>query len=108
MKKKFLTLLVGSLLGFSVSAANGDFTISSVGSSNGTNTIFIETIEAATATTNCSNRKLFRLPDSDKSADRLFSLALSAQAQNKKITLDYNIDECLEGGVLISVFRLKG
>lgn len=96
-----------AFLSFDVNAVQGDFTIVSVGSSNNTNTIFIETSESAVSSTECYRKNVFRISDTDKSADRLFSLALAAQAQDKKITIDYSESECLESGILIKVFRLK-
>ena len=57
----------------------GDFTILSVGGSNNTNTVYIETDETITNSI-CSNKNNFRLPDTDKNADRFFSLSMAAQA----------------------------
>ena len=105
MNKILKLLFVGCFLIGNVYAAQGNFTIESIGGSNNTSTVFIETLEEAD--TECSDNKLFRLPDTDKSADRFYSLALAAQAQGKKITIDYSYSGCLQGAVLIDVFKLR-
>ena len=87
--KKSLCLFVLVLFSSGAYPAQGNFTIKSIGASNNTNTVFIETAESANESTTCSNKKLFRLPYDDQHADKLFSLALAAQAQDKKITIDY-------------------
>lgn len=83
----------------------GSFTVDSVGASNNTNSVYVETTEMISGTT-CSNKKVFRLPDTDKQADRFFSLALAAQAQGKKITIAYNVNECHQTGTLVKVFKM--
>lgn len=63
-----------------------NFTISAVGGSNNTNTVFIDVLETA-KNTECINKNHFKLPVTDQHADRFFSMALAAQAQNKKMSL---------------------
>jgi len=106
MKKIFAIALLTIIPSLNVYAVQQNFTVASIGSSNSTGTVFIETLETATSSM-CSNKKLFRLSDTDKSADRLFALALAAQAQNKRIAIDYTPTNCFEGGTIISVFRLR-
>jgi len=103
--KYFISLLMLVNTSFVQSGGIGDFTILSIGGSNNTNTVYIETIETIMNTT-CSNKHIFRLPDSDKNADRFFSLSMAAQAQGKKITIGYEVDQCIEGSTLIRVFKL--
>lgn len=99
--------ILGLFVCFNSFAVQGDFTVASIGVSNNTNTIFMETLESASTATECSNKKLFRLPDTDKSADKFFSAALAAQAQGKKITIDYFESECYQDAILIKVFRIR-
>lgn len=106
MKNNALNLVVFFLLSVNVLAGQGDFTIAAIGQSNSTNTVFIDTVEEV-RNTSCSNKKLLRLPDSDKSSDRLFSLALAALEQNKKISITYSDSVCINNGSLIEVFHLK-
>lgn len=103
---KFL-LFVISLLAFqTASAVEGSFTINTIGSSNNSNTIFIETAESITGS-ECPNKYLFRLPDSDKAADRLFSMGLAEKTIGKKIVINYEVDSCFEGASLVRAFRLR-
>lgn len=95
-----------ALFANSVWSIENDFTVDTIGVSNNTNTIFIETVESIPGS-NCPVKNLFRLPDTDKQADRLFSLAMAAQAQGKKLTLGYNANDCLGSGSLVTVFKLK-
>ncbi len=37
----------------------------------------------------------------------MFSLAIAAQAQGKKITIDYSGEKCIDNGTVVDVFRLK-
>ena len=103
--KKLLAVISGTVLCSLSMADQGDFTVRTIGASNNTNTIFVETSEDAN--TSCSNKKLFRLMDTDKNADRFFSLALAAQAQGKKITIDYTSGNCFDNGTIVNVFRIK-
>ncbi|WP_196161759.1 hypothetical protein [Reinekea sp. G2M2-21] len=83
-----------------------EFTVNVVGASNNTNTVFID-VEETAANSNCDNKRHFKIDDSNKNADRFFSLALAAQAQSKKMVLGYNEDDCLHGGIEPRVFKIK-
>ena len=76
-----------------------------VGMSNNTNTITINVSESAQKT-NCSNKLLFRVPDNDKMADKLFSAAMSAQAQKISIVFGYEENDCLNNGTVPRTFRI--
>jgi len=89
-----------------VGAAEQDFTIVSVGVSNNTNSVFINTLEDSIDST-CTNKKLARMPLNDESADRLLSVALSAQAQGKKISMHVSKTDCLSNGAIVKVFLVK-
>lgn len=104
MRNSFICFIF-FIANFASAGELGNFTILSVGASNNTDSVYIETVESIPGTT-CGNTKVFRLPDSDKNADRFFSLALAAQAQNKKITIAYEIDQCIQGSTLAKVFKL--
>lgn len=87
-------------------AVEGTFSIHTIGASNNSNTIFIETVEDITGST-CSNKRLIRLPDTDKQADRLYSMALAAKLAGKRITVNYDYDGCFDNGTLVQAFRLR-
>ena len=82
-----------------------NFTISAVGGSNNTNTVFIDVLETA-KNTECINKKHFKLPLTDQHADRFFSMALAAQAQNKKMSLHYEPTDCINGAIKPRVFKI--
>ncbi|PTY36449.1 hypothetical protein BGP77_03885 [Saccharospirillum sp. MSK14-1] len=105
MKKALYLIIVILSMSGNVRAADGSFTVSTIGSSNNTDTIFIRTLEEVQNTT-CENKKLLRLPHTDGSADRLFSLAIAAQAQGKKISVEYDGNHCIDNGTVITVFWL--
>lgn len=87
-------------------AGEQDVTISVVGVSNNTNSVFINTVEELKDST-CNNKKLARLPIQDVAANYLLSVGLAAQAQDKKITLLVSQTECISGGALVEVFLIK-
>ena len=105
MKKYFFGL---SLLFYSINAAayfEQEFSISAVGGSSNTNSVFIDVTETAQHT-NCANKKHFKLAFDSPHADRFYSTALAAQAQGKKMRLGYEPDDCLSNGVKPRVFKI--
>jgi hypothetical protein len=81
------------------------FTVTRVGASNNTNTVFIDVSEIANNTT-CGRKDHFKLPLTDQLADKFFSAALTAQAQGRRLVIGYEADECIHGGILPRVFKV--
>jgi hypothetical protein len=90
MKDVFMNKKIAMLIAFISSSALAnqaqEFTISEVGVSDNTGTVFINTKEAA-LNTECSNSKQFKVALVNRIADRFYSIALMALASNKKITI---------------------
>jgi hypothetical protein len=81
------------------------FTVTRVGASNNTNTVFIDAKEDAD-NTSCDRKNHFKLPLTDQLADKFFSAALAAQAQGRQLVIGYEADECIHGGILPRVFKV--
>ena len=85
--------------------AEYEFTVDAVGISNSTNTFFITTLEDIPSNS-CPVNRLFRAPSNDENTDRFLAIALTAQTQDKKLTIDFEANECLSSGTLIRVIKL--
>ncbi len=102
---KYLVLALVFLSSLSFAGVEETFTVKNVGASNNTNTVFIDTVEQATASS-CANTVHFKLPLNDKLADKFYSAALMAKASGQKIAISYEPDACISGGILPAVFKI--
>lgn len=91
---------------FSVYAVENQFTIDYLGVSNNTATLFLEVIENVSGTT-CSDPNSFRVSVSDPNVDRFLSILMSAQAQGLPVFINYDVSQCLSGGTVMNVIKLK-
>lgn len=103
MKKYIPLLLVFNAPCFSASIET--FTIKSVGASNGTNTIFVDTVEKASES-NCEDSDHFKLPVDDRLGKMFFSAALAAKSAGKRMTIYYEVNDCLFDAVRPHVFKV--
>lgn len=102
-----LVLLVLFVLSVRASAdSQMVFTITEVGASNNSGTIFINTVEYA-ADAECSTKNQFKIPLTDPLADRFLSIALTARASNSKVAIYYLPEECVGSGIRPNVILLK-
>jgi hypothetical protein len=110
IKEVFMNKKIAMLIAFVSSSALAnqaqEFTISEAGVSDNTGTVFINTIEAAT-NTECSNPKQFKVALDNRIADRFYSTALMALASNKKITIYYESNICIDSGTKVNVAIVK-
>jgi hypothetical protein len=105
MNKK-IAMLVAFISTSALANQYQEFSIFEVGVSDNTGTVFINTREAA-LNTECSNPKQFKVLLDNRIADRFYSTALMALASNKKITIYYESNTCIDSGTKVNVAFVK-
>lgn len=100
----FLALLSFGPISVAHASETEDFTVVQVGISTNSNTVIIWTQEDASDTT-CNYENQFRISLPSTEAYMVYSAALSAMYEGKKVSITYSETECINNGSKLEVFR---
>ncbi|MBF0266857.1 MAG: hypothetical protein HQL46_16460 [Gammaproteobacteria bacterium] len=99
-------MIAALVLPATLQAEQADFSVYSVGTNKINNTVFVETISPI-PNNYCNDNNLFQLTVDDVDANRFLSVALAAQVQGIKLTIDYDPAICVGDGTAVQIFKLK-
>lgn len=101
MKKYLLSLLF--ICGAANAAETEEFTVSEVGISRISQSMFIVTQEPASHSI-CRDKTYFRMATPTADAYAVYEQAIAAMKEGRKIRIQYRSDRCLSSGQHIDVF----
>lgn len=100
--KKLMTLTLLALC-ISVNADHfQEVTLSHVGVSDNSGTIFFNTVEDIIET-DCTNKKQFKVALDNRTADKMYSTALVALATKRKLSIHYHETNCIGVSAKVNV-----
>ena len=100
---RFTCLWVAVLSWHALAVERFETNVAEVGLSHNTNSVFVRTVSSI-AHDDCGNQDYFRLSLDHPSSYMLYSAALTALNENKKMRFQYSVGECLSDSHKIEVF----